>query len=166
MCEPCRRKQNREYYFSIGICPRCRKEKLYNGERKCLECKAKEAELAIRRYHANAEKIQARDSERKKRRYTSRKEAGICVKCGRRNTSENHAYCRFCRVTRRNKERLVISRSERVAYGLCYFCGEPLDRDGRSCTKCAERCTKTLERNRPKRNEAWAKDNDLIFKGV
>ena len=41
-------------------------------------------------------------------------------------------------IASRNRQRLDIQRCERVSYGLCYVCGEKLDREGRTCKKCAE----------------------------
>lgn len=163
MCEPCARKQNREYYFRIGVCPTCRKNKLFGTERMCPECRAPRAERQLRRYHANIEKMHSEAKERSARRYQKRKAAGICYICNERKATTGYVTCKLCRVKRSNKERLPIPRSERVENGLCYFCGEPLDREGRSCMKCATRCSKTLEGNRPRRNETWRRANDLVF---
>ena len=162
MCGPCGRKAVRAYYFSKGICPECKKNELYNGERKCIECRAAESERRITRYHANTEKMRHEQHESYKRRYARRKEAGQCVKCGRK-TKNNHAYCGICLARRRNKQSSEILRSERVSNGLCYFCGEPLDRDGRSCTKCAERCTETIAKYRPVKSKTWDRANAAIF---
>lgn len=54
-----------------------------------------------------------------------------------------------------------MERSERPNYGFCYTCGNPLDRDGRVCKKCAEMMKKNLPADRD--NEAWRNDNNLIF---
>lgn len=163
MCDPCKRKRNREYYFRIGICPTCKRNKLFGSERMCIECRAKYSERAIQRYHANKELMKIREHERYVRRYAKLKESCLCIKCGHRKAEEGYARCRICRIKRQMKDRNDIPRSERVANGLCYFCGSELDRVGRSCTKCAARCTKALEGNRPKRNEEWRRKNSLIF---
>lgn len=163
MCEPCGRKAVREYYYARGICPTCKRNELYGGERMCIECRAHYAELKRKRYYADPERTKEQAHAAYRRRYTRRKEAGICYRCGRRRVEGTHILCKTCRITMSNKERQGIPRSERVAWGLCYFCGEPLDREGRSCKKCAERCIKTLERNRPKGNENWRRANEVVF---
>lgn len=166
MCEPCSKRRNYAYYKLIGICPRCRKQKLYNGQKICVECCAKSTERAYQKYWGDEkyrEKVRSGAAMRSKRRYRIRKDTGICYYCGNREAVKGHTLCKICMIAIRNKQRLDIPRSERVSYGLCYFCGEPLDREGRSCSKCADRCRVSLEKNRRGRNEEWTRWNGLIF---
>lgn len=163
MCKQCNVKQNREYYVSHGICPRCKKQRLYNGEWACIECRALESERFRRRYHENAdfrERVLRTSNERHLRQWENRKNEGICGVCGRRKAAKGHSLCEVCMISKRNKQRMDIPRSERVSYGMCYICGEPLDREGRSCTKCATECASRLRRNP---NKMWRRSNELMF---
>lgn len=70
---------------------------------------------------------------------------------------------RYERKKRENKG-ITIPRSERVSYGLCYFCGKPIDYEGhRTCKSCAEKMENNLPRKRGGGNH-WKNDNDLVFK--
>ena len=167
MCEPCGRKAVRAYYLMRGICPECKRNELYNGERMCIECRAKEAERSARRRAGeNRERIIEQKKATYRRRYDRRKEAGVCYKCGRRSTKDGHILCELCRIKINTGQRLEIPRSERVNLGLCYFCGSELDREGRSCTKCAERNAETLKYARTrirKDKHVWSEYNNGLF---
>jgi hypothetical protein len=164
MCNPCGQKAVREYYFSRGICPACKRNELFGAERMCIECRARISERRIKRYHAQQEKLKAQASESHKRMYEKYKSQGICVRCKSRKAQEGYSTCKICTLKLRREQANEIPRSERVQNGLCYFCGQPLDRDGRSCTKCAERCTKIIAPHRGKNNKVWNDSNKAIFR--
>ncbi len=164
MCESCGCKRNREYYFRIGVCPVCKKNKLFGTERMCPECRANAAERQFKRYYAQYEKVRIQTRASRKRVYDRRKSEGICTRCGTRKAQPGKALCKMCAIKKSNRETQDIPRSERVSHGLCYFCGESLDREGRSCKKCAERCTRTIAPYRPGKTKAWSDANELLFR--
>ncbi len=103
-----------------------------------------------------------------RKRYHEKKEQGLCVRCGKRKFESGRTLCTIClykkqRYEQESRERkgIEIPRSERVANGLCYTCGNPLDRDGRICVSCAEKMTRNLPEKRGG-NVYWQKQNKLI----
>lgn len=164
MCDACGTREMRAYYHRRGICPTCKKNTLFGEERTCIECRAKIAEKQIKRYYEQYEKIRVQASESHKRSYARYKSEGICVRCRKRKARPGTTSCEICTIKRRNRELQDIPRSERVSHGLCYFCGQPLDREGRCCKKCAERCTNTIAPYRPNGNDEWRRANKLIFR--
>lgn len=172
MCADCAEKQKiyqretREYFKNIGICPRCGKNKLFGDEKECPECCAMMYEL--NRKSRERRNITAIDYYRKDIKRL--KEQGLCRSCRTRKVAEGKTYCKNCLIEhrernkeyRRKKDRVGLERSERPNYGLCYTCGDPLDRDGRICQKCADKMAKNLPTQR--NNMLWRNDNKFIFK--
>lgn len=174
-CSKCRKIQNekasldRKFYLDNGICPYCRKEKIFNNERSCPECRAKRTNIAMasrekHRIEYNAKLRKSRAIQRK-----NRKELKICTRCGKRNVLDGHSYCEKCLIRQREYGRrkreingITISRSERVSYGLCYFCGKPVDTGKRTCQLCANRVTRNLPEKRGG-GDFWKNDNKFIF---
>lgn len=175
-CSKCRKKErdeskiDRDFYLSNKICPYCRKETLFGSERACPECRAKRTETVNRTREKN--KIQYNANLRKSRsvQRIKRKESGKCIRCGKRVALSSHVYCKQCLIKKREYERkqrenkgITIPRSERAANGLCYFCGNPIDRDGRACQTCADKMTANLPEKRGG-GVHWKKYNELIFR--
>ncbi len=184
-CTKCRERrrrkyrEDREWYAVLGICPYCRKEKLNKGEKMCLECREKGNEQNRRKYEnmSTEKKVEylKKDSEAGKRIYRERKESGICVKCGKRKAEKGKVMCSICLGKKRNRARRlyqemhdILPREDRIAYGLCYICGEPLDgnRDWKVCSRCHERLAENMHKNRRQKseeNDIWKRENELIF---
>ena len=179
-CDKCRKeaREARAMYLSYRICPVCRKEKLFGQEKACPECRAKKNENSARYSAKKIEEDEEAYKERKrqtgKRLYYRRKEKGMCTACGKRKPEEGKAKCGICLNKNKKGSRAWrarmdggIPRVERVNYGLCYICGNPLDGRWRLCARCRGRCAKILEESgaRKKGREAspWGKDNELIF---
>ena len=170
-CEKCKEKQKiyqretREYYRSLGICSRCGKNKLFGNEKECLECSAKMYEVNMR----SREKRNFDTSEWYKKDIAILKEKGLCRSCRKKQVKEGHTYCEVCLIKKRERAREYrakntnsgISRSERPSYGLCYFCGDKIDREGKVCVSCANRVTNNFSRNG--NNEYWRIENKIIF---
>lgn len=173
ICSLCRQKAKDAYrlYLSIGICPRCKKEKLYGTEKSCPECKAKAASYmtAKRENMTESEKeIQRKkDNAYNKAKYDRHKEAGICVYCGKRKSESPYISCSICTAKRkiyyREHTGKYIQRHERASYGLCYVCGRHLDREGKACKACSDKAAAVLAENRASTNLYWKADNKLIF---
>lgn len=142
-------KENRDFYKKHKICPRCGKNKLFGSENTCPECLAKNM-IDCKKWQSK----QGGSSEYYKKDIAKLKEKGLCRSCRRRSVEQGHTYCPICLEKKREKSRLYrartkdkkceISRSERPSYGLCYTCGEKIDRDGRVCKKCAEKLQKNF----------------------
>lgn len=84
--------------------------------------------------HIDKEKQAAIDKDK----YLMRKNAGMCVVCGKKQ-SEYGLKCGRCYAkirARSAKRKSDIQRSERPAYGLCYICGKPKMSDKNVCEKC------------------------------
>ena len=173
-CSKCRelanrkKKEDRDYYLAHGICPYCCTEKLFGTERSCPECRAKRLNITERSRKRNWDKVLEQTASSHRKKYHDRKEQGLCVRCGKRKSESDRTVCMICLTKKRrydqeNRERkgIVIPRSERVANGLCYTCGNVLDRDGRICASCADRMTRNLPEERGG-NVYWSKQNRFI----
>lgn len=165
LCESCREKKherernNYRYYQSIHVCPRCHKNKLYGDEKKCPECRAKEAESAARRRRARNSEDRAAYLERRKvhnKRYREAlKEKGLCVSCGKRKVEAGHTYCRYCRDKKSEAQRIANGvplggeRNYRASHGLCYYCGRSPCVEGKKlCKACYDKAMANLAKTR------------------
>lgn len=96
-------RQRRAVLKANGLCIDCGKRPVEAGYATCPACLA-------RRRRAWRAKVDdpAHDAERERRRLTAlasyyrkyyqRKEAGICVKCGREKAQAGYVMCRICRL--------------------------------------------------------------------
>lgn len=173
-CTKCRElsnrkgKERREYYLSNGICPYCGSEKLFGTERSCPECRAKRANTIEKSRSRRWDVVLVQSASSHRKMYHERKEQGLCVRCGKREPIDGRTKCTICTAQKRKYEQeerqrkgIVIPRNERVAYGLCYTCGNPLDRDGRICISCTDKRVQNLPENRGG-NAYWRQQNKLI----
>lgn len=170
MCSECAEKsrietrEKREFMRNMGICPRCCKNKLFGSEKECPECSA----MMYERNRKNAEIRNACAADYYRKDIARLKSEGLCRGCRKRKVAAGKTYCPICLTKKRERGRIyrrekdnAVDRSERPNYGLCYTCGEPLDREGRICTKCVEKMTANPTEHRD--NLAWRNDNKLIF---
>ena len=173
-CSKCRElankknKERREYYLSNGICPYCGTEKLFGSERSCPECRAKRMDASERSQKKRWNIVLEQSASSHRKKYHERKEQGLCARCGKREFEKGTVLCWYCRNQRirydnekRERRGIEIPRNERVAHGLCYTCGNPLDRDGRICISCADTMTKNLPEDRGG-NVYWRQQNKRI----
>lgn len=93
-----------EFYRSIGICPYCRKRKISDGAKRCIECKQLWDEYAKKRYKKKYEEIKAYNRILQKRLKDKRIENGECSRCGKKLTDadtdfgyQNYKMCIACR---------------------------------------------------------------------
>lgn len=157
----------RQFYQSIGICPHCRKAKLFGDEKVCLECGVKIANNRKPPTEEQRKRYNAQHNAYKKSLYQERAEQGICTRCGKIKAMSGRKKCGIClekdAIAQRKRRGVIIPAYERVSFGLCYFCGEKLDRDGRTCQKCAKKMTSNLPEVRGG-NDYWKADNNMVFK--
>lgn len=170
MCSECAEKsridvrEKREFMRNMGICPRCCKNKLFGSEKECPECAA----MMYERNRKSVERRNACAADYYRKDIARLKSEGLCRGCRKRKVAVGKTYCPICLAKKRERGRIyrrkkdnAIDRSERPNYGLCYTCGEPIDREGRTCARCAEIMKNNLPDQRD--NLAWRNDNKLIF---
>ena len=139
-CKECREKinkwnkENREWYLSHRICPRCKKNDLMGDETICPECRAKEINTTLK----NRKKDEYNAYQRKlsKSIYQKRKESGICTRCGKRKATQGFTTCAMCRERDNETRRIrkgTSERSDRESRGLCFFCNNPVKKGYKVC---------------------------------
>ncbi len=132
---------------AAGICTRCAKAPAAPERTACAACLEKRRAADRARYAAgkaaglkyggsNAEAKRRSARAKSKRRQKARREAGLCIRCGKRPPVEGGTTCTPCRETRQAAERRQYS--ERRAAGLCTACGAPSQGAAR-CAPCAKR---------------------------
>ena len=165
MCAACLEKErkraaeNRAALKKMRFCPRCGQNKLFGDEKMCLDCREKMYEYnKDHRTPAQRNYIKIR------------KEAGLCIKCGKRPPVNGKTKCEICDASERIRAReyrmrkgIGIDRSERISEGRCYFCGYPVLGGMKVCGNCRERCANNLDLSGG--NDYWRKNNKLIFAG-
>lgn len=166
ICKSCRdkqsqrRKEDRKFFKSMGICPRCKKNKLMGSEKNCPEC------LAYMQIVNQKSKDKEKEKIYYKQRYENLKTKGICTKCSKRKSVTGKTYCSICLANKRERERkrrgFDIDRNERPNYNQCYFCGVDIESGKRTCESCRQRCIDNLPIE-PHKNMDWARDNRAIF---
>ena len=107
-CFHCREylKERRAKFLLLGICPVCGKERICGEEKMCISCADK---------HREKDRIKRENNEQlkeSKRIYgralvKSRKEQGLCPRCGKRKMTKGFQTCALCRyrVTEKSRER-------------------------------------------------------------
>lgn len=164
-CESCRNKhkeivkRSREYYRRIGICPYCHKEHLYNGERMCVECKAKSYA-----WFATHKRKRYNDTDRKRRLREEREKEGLCVRCGKRDAQPGRKRCSICLAKDREQNRKRHTLAEyRKENGLCKYCDSKAIPGKRFCEYHYQKVCEQLAKVRPRGNAYWKQQNNLIF---
>lgn len=159
LCTSCLKLKNeelekdREKRLSLGLCPICGKNEIFEWEKSCPECKA--------RWSTNYAKHADTKNERRREKTKMLKEQGICIRCGKNKVDEGHSTCLECRQKRnersRRKEKRNI-REEWKAEGLCAKCGSDDVVPGKLlCHKCYEISVKAIEKCNQTRPEGFNK---------
>ena len=91
-----RTKEDRIFFLNLKICPICRRNRLYYGEKSCLECKAKKNEYNHRHYLEYRDVITERQNKKHRELYAERKTQGLCVTCGKRKAVYGKVRCHMC----------------------------------------------------------------------
>lgn len=157
----------------------CKTEVAEPGKALCIECAEKSRErnrkAEAKRTEEQKKILHEKAAERNRRIYSQRKAAGICTKCGKHKAVFGRTLCIDCLTRkRRQKDRRWnndIPRSERVGYGLCYVCGDPVCRENEKlCQKHHDRYSEQMRRlnanpteNMIKARQEYAK-NYRVFK--
>lgn len=156
----------RAYLHSRHRCIYCGEQDAYtlNGRKCCSVCVEKSAARTKKRIEANKEIY----AQRRKDQYEDRKDACLCVRCGRPNDGE-HVLCDKCRAYANRKMRQYRGPSK-TDLGMCRHCG--LTNDLASRCYCAACLPKKQEgqkhlipyAKRPKPGHIWRQWNNLVFK--
>lgn len=147
MCDDCREKNNKEVketrktYQKHGVCPRCRKEKLYGDEKNCSKCSEKAyLQIMPNRDREHYNELHREWSRRTHHEYIAK---GICTRCRKRKSDYGFKTCGICRSkdaeAKRRRSVPKIPKSERAELGLCYFCMEPVKPGYKVCQRCYDR---------------------------
>ena len=177
LCKECAEKnknkyrEDREFFKTLGLCPKCGKNKLFGSEKTCPECLAYAEKIMAKHAIKTAGSKEAYNKQVYQKARQRYDEQNLCVMCKIRQRAEGHIHCEECleirrikgREIRKRQEKVNITRSERPAYGLCYRCGNPLDRDGKLCVKCATKAVSCLPKFR--NTDTWKTNNNLLFGG-
>ncbi len=162
-----RSRKERAVRLAEGTCTRCGKRPSEEGHSSCEPCLEKRRASDRARYAAgkaqglkyggaNAAAKRRAARAKSKRNQKARKEAGLCIRCGKQSPVEGGTTCTPCREKRQAAERRQYQ--ERRAQGLCTRCGTPV-LDGLSrCARCAviEEATKCPERKNARSRELYA----------
>ena len=158
-------KQVRQWYLDNGMCPRCHKNKLYDGRKVCEECKAANYISQKKRYEHHREEYNAKHREYKRVHYQQRIKDGICGRCGKRKADEGFKTCSVCRKKMTDQKRIKagkMSNEEKKARGLCHFCESPALKGYNVCQNCYDKCVKNLGKV-DRKNHPWKTANKLTF---
>ena len=123
----------------LGICVYCAKRMAEPGNAGCFECSESHRNYKMRKRNSMSNEEHEIYKEKKReeslQRYHKRKNEGICVGCGKRNSMNDSVYCIECYVKRKNqyRKRNPYLRTERHEFGLCYICGMPVYENHRTC---------------------------------
>ena len=142
-----------EYRKLRNRCVACGTQDAYTlaGRTLCFECNERNNARMRENYKKNAE----RKSREQKAKCEARREAGLCVRCGK-PLGENPGQYRNCekcrakaRAASRKSKKTKNSRDTAEQCGLCYKCFAPLDVPGKKmCSACLEQMRKTQEAGR------------------
>lgn len=146
-------REDRAFFASIGLCPRCGKNRLYGDERNCLECAEKQYSYNVKYRQEHPEEVKQSINRCHRSEYQKRKESGLCVRCGKRESLYNDLRCGICKekmVLRRQERRMrdgKLTRTERLEQGLCYFCGGETVSGLKVCEKHRKICEENANKS-------------------
>ena len=118
--------------YAKGLCPKCGKEELAPGRRLCDPCGAKRRKAERARYAAGkaAGKLYGGKDpnlcrriarKKSKERFHTRRDSGLCTRCGHRPLVAGSTTCEPCSDVRRAADREQYDK--RRSDGLCGRCG-------------------------------------------
>lgn len=144
ICQSCTTKRNkyskesRQFFASIGICPRCTKNKIIGDEKSCIECRAIDASRKQKFRENNRASYNEYSKEYQKKAYRSFIDKGLCPRCsGKRKIDPGYKSCSICRAKSRDKDRIARYskkiKEKRIEKGLCVWCDNPIKSGYKIC---------------------------------
>lgn len=91
-----RRKDDNNFYVSIGLCRVCGKNKQVPGTTYCEECSQRAYEYCKARYERDPEYVREHNRISSKKRYEECKAQGICVRCRKLKAISGKTKCGAC----------------------------------------------------------------------
>lgn len=161
-CTKCLEKENARHredvkaIVALGICRICQKNKSMPNSTYCDECSQKMYEYTRRKYLKNPEYFRESNRKSQKKTYWLRKSQGICTRCGKHKAEFGKSKCRMCLNKDAEKHALKydgITYDNRIALGICRFCGNPVKEGYRTCEKHYQMCCRTAMIANEKRKE-------------
>ena len=159
----------RRWLHSKGLCCDCKQRDAYtmNGRWRCAECGEK---FTARQLELRDTGRRDKENESARKRTAARKEAGLCVQCGK---PAKNGKCRCERCLKRNcegkKESFRRQHPEtnlpRGDNSLCWQCNKIPALDGqRLCQSCRDLCAaQALKLPRDRSGHFWKKLNYATF---
>ena len=165
-CSACSKKrvqeiaEDRNFYKSKGICPRCHKNMLMGQEKVCIECKAYSTNYIMVKREKNKDEYNEYMRNYRKNQTEKRRLLGLCTRCGNPKTDGRYVMCEICRAKNRTDNDNTESGKERVENGLCYWCGSPVKSGFKVCEKHYQmNCEKAKKSNK----DYMIKTNKILF---
>lgn len=112
-----------------------------------------------------------RQKERQKETRRKRREAGVCMRCGKKPADNGSVLCQECRRSIRvygthyREKHGGKKRKEWISKGLCYHCGKERVQGKKVCKECLEAIVRNLK-NVKKSGNGWWKHRLVFGKGV
>ena len=157
--EYARTRQRAADRFAQGLCAKCGRHPPEPARRLCAACGEQQRKSERARYRAgqaagrlyggrNPESRRRQARGRSGKRQRARREASVCIRCGKHPPVESGSSCENCLQKRRGADRQTYA--SRRAAGLCGRCGTPTFEGDPLCGPC----TVFEDRYRPKKNDA------------
>lgn len=162
-----------EWLEGMGLCHRCRKEKVAPKRKYCFDCLDKIQQENALRYDPEYAKAYQK---RRKEIYQEKKQKGICIRCNKKATQGMYCIDCFLKAKRNGAKTSARRKAERYSRGnavenrkvagMCTRCGELLtecdkERGYVTCAVCREKLRQYGEIGR--KNHAWRKDESLRY---
>lgn len=146
------KKELYDFYKENGICVTCGQEHAVKGRVRCFECLARNALSEEKRRNSETSEQQAARLAKlranREKRYSSRKEKGLCVYCGKPVCKTSTVYCIDHKILnqRKNNKRTLLSKQLRAEMGICVTCGKEKSIPSKKvCKKCYDNNLKNLK---------------------
>jgi len=142
-------------------------------DKKCYDCTLEECLLKQPPYDWMAtERTRTENSKQQRKEYLKKKREiciafGVCRDCLSRDAVKGN-YCLECYIKNKKRneaKRKDIARYDRASYGLCYFCGKPVEPGQKTCKEHHEIMAGNVKRTdySNNKNHIWRKQNKLIY---
>lgn len=99
------------FYTKLGICPQCRKERLWGDEKACLNCRARQSIAQDKRYERKRTEILKNSKDKREQR----KSEGLCTRCGKYPHKDGVLLCQECSDKVRKYKRYYYKKKKQLA---------------------------------------------------
>ena len=158
----------KKWYQEHGICSCCGQRDAIRGQRLCPDCRDYFRERNNKYFYENHSKLLSKKREQGQKRYEKRKNAGICVSCGKRPAKQGKVRCDYCLIKNAKGQEKIARRRGTLPRELmgrgeyCATCGKPVN-GTKLCDRCYANAVRSLEIARQQGKRGW-KNNDFFFR--